>query len=144
MSDTSLSSAVEACLARVRDVRKLAEPIVEQVRSGSRSRDFIIEVHDFLNAFGEVTSALDSLPIKDGSISVDASQTDRRNAEKIFPVLINEVEVLAGYQLEIIDSLKKNLEKQGANMKSVRDARKMFEHFVKRPAQDAKFFDKKG
>lgn len=144
MTEVSLSAAVADCLEKVRGVRKVAEPLVEQVRSGERSRNFIVEVHDFLNSFGEVTEALDALPISDGVISVNTSVADRREAEKLFPVLINEVEALAGYQLEIIDALKKSVEKQGANMKSVRDARQMFEKFVKRPAQDAKFFDKKG
>lgn len=144
MSGSSLNSAVEACLVRVREVRKMAEPIIDQVRSDKRSRDFIIQVHDFLNAFGEITTALDALPVKDGAISVDAAPADRQRAEKMLPALISEIEVLAGYQLEIIDSLKKSLLNQGASMKSVRDARKMFENFVKRPPQDAKFFDKKG
>jgi len=140
----SLKDRLAGCVKQVRGSTEQAEPVVEQVRSGKLGKDYLQKIVEFLNGFDNVRAALDELPMEGGRLPEKLSPEDRRAVEELLPELIKEVEKLVEYQALLMGTLKKGIEVQSGNLKKVRDAKKMFEKFMKKPEGGPRFFDQEG
>ena len=142
--ENSLPVAIRGCIRKIKETRAGAFPVLKQMEEGKLDRDYLDKTRVFLNDFETVKNAIDTLPIENGVITVQMPEDERKEAEKLFPVLISEVEKLAEAQKEIIELFRSRMMQNQEKMKIIRDAKSIFEKFVKKKTDGARFFDKQG
>jgi len=143
-NEVSLNRSVRECLEKISYAQKLAEPVAEQIRAGKLEADYLDRVQKFMENFSEVQQSIEELPIEDGKITVPLDPAEKRETAELLPKLITRVEELAAYQALIIETLQKQIETSNKSMKDLRDAKQIFNKFVKKPEKGPVFFDRKG
>ena len=143
-NDSSLPRAIRDCLEKIDYSKSLAEPIIAQVENGELESDYLEKINKFLSSFAEVQASIEAMPIEDGKIMVELSPPEKRQTGELLPELIAEVEILAKYQAIIIETLRNRISRSGKDLKGIRDAKKIFEKFIKKQEKGPKFFDRKG
>lgn len=136
--------AVRDCLEQVKRLKAQTEPLAERIKNNDLKEDFLEKVRKFLVEFDDVREAFERLPLKDGMPTEKIPDREMREALELFPELIRGVEGLAADQAVIMAALKKSMEANSDQMKTMRKAKKIFDKFVKAPKQDPRFFDVKG
>lgn len=136
--------AVRDCLEQVKRLKAQTEPLVERIKNNDLKEDFLEKVRKFLVEFDDVREAFERLPLEDGMPTEKVPDREMREALELFPELIRGVEELAADQAVIMAALKKSMEANSDQMKTMRKAKKIFDKFVKAPKQDPRFFDVKG
>ncbi len=123
---------------------RIAEPVKAQIANGKYDKNFLEGVENFMTGFSELKTAFEELPIKGGDVKVKIPDEERAQTEELLADLVENVKKLNAMQETVMDGIKEFMERNSKSMKVFREARGIFDKFVKKPKQAPHFFDRKG
>jgi len=136
------TNAVKSCLEIVKNLKQESAPIIESIRTNKLREDYVDEIRKFLIKFDELPLIFDKLPLKDGVPTIPLGESDKIKAMDLMPELIKGLEELAANHKEMIVVMETGMKANAERMLLMNKSKKIFDKFVKKPKQDAKFFDK--
>lgn len=144
LPEGSLEEPLRQCLQKVRKTSQIARPVEDQIAEGKYDSDFLEKVKAFMTGFWDLQEVFENLPIENGNFAVRIPESEREQTELLLTELVEDVKKLNKTQETVIDGVKEFMGKNRESMKTLREARGIFDKFIKRPKQQPRFFDRKG
>ncbi len=139
----SFITEAKNCLSVIAEMERESAPILNRIKTNDLGTDFIKTVKVFINDFDKVKESFDKLSIKDGAPTQKLTEKEQKEASELIPKLVAGLERLAEGHALIIATFKRCIAANSEKMDIMRNAKKIFNKFVKAKQQDPKFIDKR-